>query len=523
MAVSEYDKKHLSAADQAEIERVTKAATEGTMSWDDAHKAAESIRSNAGYSGGADGSGYTATNTSSNKNTTTTKPSNFTGSATGVTTYTNDQSSIIDQMNKNSDAWWDAPDGDENTPGTKQWLHKQNQDLAAQLGGNVASSFNSVTGTWGGSAAKPQQVQTYDNSKSSQIDALLNAILNREEFSYDYTTDPSYLAYEQQYKRLGDRAREDTLGDIASLTGGYASSWAASAASQAQNDYNQQLSGIIPTLYDAAYNRYMDDYNMDVSNLGLLMGIDQRDYDRYRDTVSDSQWQQSFDKSNEQWDKDYELSKEQLGLSKDQFEWNKIVDDFNMKAQEQTTKFNQMMDRWNTTGVADSEVAAYLGIPVGATTESYYFNKASLALDQAKFDQSKKENEKANAENDYLSESIARNAQSLINNTESYQEGAKYILSAVSSADEFFSVGSRAGIPNSILQEVFDSYYDEALRTPDEEMPSANRDKTYWKNAAFSNADPASFLSNNMDQIMADGIDYASLLKEVLDLEAIAN
>ena len=455
---------------------------------DAAHAGAEAIRAEQGYSGGADGSQYIKldNNTSSNKTTTATKPSNFTGSATGVNTYNDDQASIIAKMNANSQAWFGADEA------TQKALHEENQRLAEMLGGSV--SFNSASGYWSGSAEKPQQMQTYDSKYSSQIDALLNAILNREEFSYDYTTDPSYLAYEQQYKRLGDRAREDTLGDIAGLTGGYASSWAASAASQAQNDYNQQLSGIIPTLYDAAYNRYMDDYNTDVSNLSLLMGLDDTYYGRYRDTVGDSQWQQQFD---------YNAGRDEVADNQWQqtFDWNKTVDDFNMKAQEQTTKFNQMMDRWNMTGVADSEVAAYLGIPEGTTTESYYFNKASLALDQAKFAESKKESSKVEAETNQLEDSIARNAKKRIDGTESYQAGAEYILTAVTSADEYYRVGAKAGIPTSILQEAFDAYYSEALKP---EASEGERDYTYYAMQMGQAADPVAWYEANKYYIPAD-------------------
>lgn len=58
MAVSEYDKKNLSQKDQDRIADVTSKAQRGEMSWADAHKAAESIRGNAGYSGGRYGNEY---------------------------------------------------------------------------------------------------------------------------------------------------------------------------------------------------------------------------------------------------------------------------------------------------------------------------------------------------------------------------------------------------------------------------------------------------------------------------------
>lgn len=58
MAVSQYDKENLTQAQQDKIQQVTDAAKGGSMSWEDAHKEAESIRNEAGYSGGRYGDGY---------------------------------------------------------------------------------------------------------------------------------------------------------------------------------------------------------------------------------------------------------------------------------------------------------------------------------------------------------------------------------------------------------------------------------------------------------------------------------
>ena len=58
MAVSKYDKENLSQKDQDRIAAVTAAAERGEMSWADAHNEAESIRINAGYSGGRYGNEY---------------------------------------------------------------------------------------------------------------------------------------------------------------------------------------------------------------------------------------------------------------------------------------------------------------------------------------------------------------------------------------------------------------------------------------------------------------------------------
>ena len=404
--------------------------------------------------------------------------------------------------------------------------------------------WNELQETYGQKKPVTYEAPAYESSYSPQIDSMVNAILNREEFSYDHETDPSYQAYAQQYKRLGDRAREDTLGDIAGLTGGYASSWAASAASQAQNDYNSQLSGIIPELREAAYNRYMDEYNMDVTNLGLLQGLDDRDYSRYRDTVADGQWKTQFD---------YNVSRDEAEDEKwnTQFNWNKYVDEWNMDNTEATQKFNQLMTKWQTRGYADEEIAKELGVPVGATTESYYFNKLSQQMAQDEFDWKKdtaktadllnkwqimgyadeevaaglgvevgtrtesykfkeisaameqEDRNKANeSDNDPLIASIARTASEMASkDTDGYDNAAKYILANVSSADEFYKAGAQAGIPEVVLNEVFDSFYNQALKDSENDV---EQDYTYYATLMGQQEDPEAWLASNKWVIPAD-------------------
>ena len=65
MAVSKYDKENLSQKDQDRIAEVTAKAERGEMTWAQAHDEAESIRSNAGYSGGRYGDDYNSSSSSS--------------------------------------------------------------------------------------------------------------------------------------------------------------------------------------------------------------------------------------------------------------------------------------------------------------------------------------------------------------------------------------------------------------------------------------------------------------------------
>lgn len=121
----------------------------------------------------------------------------------------------------------------------------------------------------------------YKSTVSPVIDGLVKDVANRKEFSYDPDTDPAYQAYAQKYQRLGSNAREDTLADVAGNTGGMVSSFAAAAASQAQNDYNQQLTDIIPQLMQAAYDRYDNDRNYGLNAMAALQGVDDSRYNQF--------------------------------------------------------------------------------------------------------------------------------------------------------------------------------------------------------------------------------------------------
>lgn len=89
-----------------------------------------------------------------------------------------------------------------------------------------------------------------------ELDALYETLENRPAFSYDPNTDPLFQSCRARYVRDGRRAMDDTVARSADLTGGYASSYAASAGQQRYNDYLQSLYAVLPSLYDRAADRY---------------------------------------------------------------------------------------------------------------------------------------------------------------------------------------------------------------------------------------------------------------------------
>ena len=158
-----------------------------------------------------------------------------------------------------------------------------------------------------------QSAPEYVNKYQGLVDSLVKDVLNREDFEYDPESDPNYQQYKESYTRNGQRAMEDTLGQVSARTGGLASSYAGSAAQQTYDGYMAQLSDKVPQLRQLAYQMYLDEENRDRANLEMLMGLEQGDYNKYlaqlgqynadrsmdfdiyRGQVGDNQWQQSFD------------------------------------------------------------------------------------------------------------------------------------------------------------------------------------------------------------------------------------
>ena len=159
--------------------------------------------------------------------------------------------------------------------------------------GEVKNLYNQQKnrGDYSFSGAKP----TYNNRYDPTIQDLLGQIVNREDFSYDAEADPLYSQYRKQYTREGQRATADALGTAAAASGGIPSSYAATAAGQAGDYYAAKMTDKIPELYQLAYNQYMNDHSMKLSDLAAVQGAEQSDYMKYLNELSQYNTDRSFD------------------------------------------------------------------------------------------------------------------------------------------------------------------------------------------------------------------------------------
>lgn len=222
-----------------------------------------------------------------------------------------------------------------------------------------------------------QRPEFYDSYQGISED-LLNKILSREDFTYDPSDDPLFGYYQDMYRREGDRARENTLADIAASAGGM-NSWAVTAAQQAQNDYNAQMTDKIPELYQLAYQMYLNDKASDVENLGLLQQMSDSQYGRYRDQMSDFYNDLNFaygmyrdDVADGQWNKqfDYNVGRDQISDDRYKTEWEYGVstDQYNREQAERDSARAWALDL----------------ISAGVTPDDATLQKAGITLDQAK-------------------------------------------------------------------------------------------------------------------------------------------
>lgn len=187
-----------------------------------------------------------------------------------------------------------------------------------------------------------------------QMQDALDAIKNRKKFSYDLNSDALYQQYKDKYVQQGKQAMQDTMGQAAALTGGYASTYGQAVGQQQYDAYLQNLNDVVPELYQLALSRYQMEGDDLKTQYSLLADQYQQEYGQYRDKVGDWQTERNFlsgrydsernldygmwgdardfaytDYRNgiadEQWRRQYEESvrqfNEQMALSREQFAW----------------------------------------------------------------------------------------------------------------------------------------------------------------------------------------------------------
>lgn len=181
---------------------------------------------------------------------------------------------------------------------------------------------------------KKKKPGEYASQWQTQLDTVMEGLLNREPFRYDLSGDALYRQYREAALRDGKLAMLDTQGQAAALTGGYGNSYAQTLGQQAYSRQMQTLNDRIPELYALALEQYDRQGKAMESRYQLLAGRERQDYDRYQDTleawqaeadrlrsayegergwdydayrdaVADAQWQAEFDEAKRRYDQEW--------------------------------------------------------------------------------------------------------------------------------------------------------------------------------------------------------------------------
>lgn len=254
------------------------------------------------------------------------------------------------------------------TEGLNKYAYDDVYDMAIKyIMGNGNSSYH---------YAEPK----YKDMYSGKIETAYEKLLNMKDFEYDLYNDDLYKYYKEMYNREGKRAVQDLLGELSMNTGGIASSYAASAAGQMLDRYNEKLTDKIPELYNAAYERYRDTVEDEFNKLDFFAQMYDKGYENYFNKLNQYNKEREFEHQTYMDSFDNELE-----LKKFESEEEKILrelllkekqTDYENSRKEENDKIETALEKWEKLGYLDSESAEVLGLPAGLHTADYDYKQA---------------------------------------------------------------------------------------------------------------------------------------------------
>lgn len=238
-------------------------------------------------------------------------------------------------------------------------LNRRSDDLLDQIGSFGSFSYD--------------EAPAYENAFAQQQKDLLDRILNREDFSWSKETDPQWSSYKKSYLREGDRATANALAQASAASGGRPSSHAVNAATQAGDYYATKLNDVIPTLYQQAYERYLDEYNMKLKDLNAVNQQEQLDYAKYLDRLGQFNTDRGFAYQN--YADDYDRLRSQLAdvQGQDQIDYARYLDEASRQQTAQDSIRSQV----------DAILAAGGSPSANLVSESGYSSEYVKALEDA--------------------------------------------------------------------------------------------------------------------------------------------
>lgn len=173
----------------------------------------------------------------------------------------------------------------------------ENMNLAMQPSNNVLQAQQYLQ------QQLEQKPTSYQGANAQQMNALMQNIINRGQFEYNPNADAGWQAYKNMWIQNGQRAMQDTIANQAALTGGYANSYAGAVGQQQYQQHLREMGSAMPQFMQMAADRYDREGDTMSSNLALMQQMDDEEYARYRDQMSD--WQNERNYLTGRYDQEY--------------------------------------------------------------------------------------------------------------------------------------------------------------------------------------------------------------------------
>ena len=181
---------------------------------------------------------------------------------------------------------------------------------------------------------QPQQLEQpeFDFSYGSQMNSVVDSLLNSS--LADWKQGDQYAALRKQYADNGEMSMSDLMGQVASRTGGLASSYAAQVGSQTYNDYMAKLE-------QAAQEMYQQNRSDQLNNLNALQQLYNNEYGAYQDALNQYNTDRNFQYQQQQdaLNRTYQQEQDALSNQWKETEWNYGLtqDEWNKAAQQAET------------------------------------------------------------------------------------------------------------------------------------------------------------------------------------------
>lgn len=171
------------------------------------------------------------------------------------------------------------------TATTYEELLKENEELKAQIQTTQQNQTQYQT---------PTRPENYVSPYAQELESLAGELKNST-FDYNQQEDPNWQAMRKEYLLASQRTEKDVLSQASAATGGRASSYAVTAASQAANDLRASFTQEEAAIYDQAYARYYQDYSKKLQDYENLLNQDEMNYGRWM--TEQQQAQEARDKA----------------------------------------------------------------------------------------------------------------------------------------------------------------------------------------------------------------------------------